>query len=288
MHFRRSPATRASSSCRTSVTPGNARNSLIGRQRRAGSATANSMTCCAPSPATSDRRRAERDQLAVIHDADAIAQRVRLVHVVRRNQDRAAGFAEPLEHAPQLPPRLRIESGRRLVEKQQIGRAGHRTRDRQSLLLAARQLDDPRLSRFGSSSTVASSSSTVGPSDRTNGTADSVSSTVSLSASCVSCSWIPRRARSHARSVCQRRPRTSTSPASGASSPSRISIDVVLPGAVRSEQAEAFAALHIEVEAVDGGHVAVALDDAATAHGKRLERHLSILLRLTTRDQMAE
>ena len=66
-------------------------------------------------------RRAERDQLPLIHDPDAIAQGVRFVHVMRGDQNRAALFAEPLEHRPQLTTRLRIETGRRLVEKQQLG-----------------------------------------------------------------------------------------------------------------------------------------------------------------------
>ena len=45
-------------------------------------------------------RRAERDQPAAIHDADAIAERMRFVHVVRRDQDRAAARPKAAEHLP--------------------------------------------------------------------------------------------------------------------------------------------------------------------------------------------
>ena len=58
---------------------------------------------------------------------------------MRREQDRPAGLLELLDEIPQLPPRLRIEPGRRLVEKQQIGIADERAGERQPLLLPARQ-----------------------------------------------------------------------------------------------------------------------------------------------------
>ena len=106
---------------------------------------ANSTTCSAPSDATSSRGVPSAISLPLIHDADAVAQRVRLVHVMRRDQDRAAVGAEALEHVPQLAARLRIEAGGRLVEKQQLGLAGQRARHRQPLLLPAGQLPDPRV-----------------------------------------------------------------------------------------------------------------------------------------------
>src|SRR5688572_10908314 len=62
---------------------------------------------------------------------------------MRRQQHGAAAGLELLENAPQLPPRLRIEPGGRLVEKQQVRIAGQRAGDRQPLLLPARQLAHP-------------------------------------------------------------------------------------------------------------------------------------------------
>ena len=70
---------------------------------------------------------------------------------------------EALEQRPELPARLRIEPGRRLVEEQQVGAADQRAGDREALLLSAGELRVPRASRLLSSSTSASTSSTVRP-----------------------------------------------------------------------------------------------------------------------------
>src|SRR5262245_5590985 len=88
-------------------------------------------------------RRIERDDLPLIDDRHSVAQHFSFVHVMRRQQDSAAAGAESLQNAPELPARLRIETGARLVEKQQIGIADERDRDRQPLLLPARQLHHP-------------------------------------------------------------------------------------------------------------------------------------------------
>src|SRR4051812_33041030 len=62
---------------------------------------------------------------------------------MRREQDRAAIRPEPLEHVPELPAGLRVQTGRGLVEKEQIRIACERARDREPLLLPARQRPDP-------------------------------------------------------------------------------------------------------------------------------------------------
>src|SRR5438105_674784 len=100
-----------------------------------------------------DLRRAERrdqlgrrplgDHLAVVDDRHAVAERLRFVHVMRRQQNRPTLLAEVREQGPELPARLRIEARRRFVEKQQVGVAGQRAGDRETLLLAARQLPYP-------------------------------------------------------------------------------------------------------------------------------------------------
>src|SRR6266571_4047846 len=65
-------------------------------------------------------RRAERNDLAVIHDRDAVAEALGFLHVVRREQHGAALRAEAANDRPQLPARLRIEAGGRLVENQHL------------------------------------------------------------------------------------------------------------------------------------------------------------------------
>ena len=116
------------------------------------------------------RRRPERNQLPVVHDADAIAERVRLVHVVRRDQR----WCRRSRNRSSTPHSCRRDCGSRPVvgssRNSRSGRPAMRARDRQPLLLAAGQLPDPGVA-LRSSSTVASSSSTVGPSGRTNETA---------------------------------------------------------------------------------------------------------------------
>ena len=65
-------------------------------------------------------RRAERDHLAVVDDGDAVAEALRLVHVVGGEQDRAAAGAE-LDHlVPELDAALRVEAGRRLVQEEHL------------------------------------------------------------------------------------------------------------------------------------------------------------------------
>ena len=106
-------------------------------------------------------RRAQRDDLPLIDHGDAVAQPFGFVHVVRREHHRAARLAEAVNHFPELPPRLRIEAGRRLVEKKELRIAYDRTGHRQPLLLPAGELAPPRLFALSSSDTrrIASSGS---------------------------------------------------------------------------------------------------------------------------------
>ena len=56
----------------------------------------------------------------MIDDADAVGERLRLVEVVRREHDRRAVAVESADEVPELPSRDRIESGRRLVEEEDL------------------------------------------------------------------------------------------------------------------------------------------------------------------------
>ena len=85
-------------------------------------------------------RRAQGDHLAVIDDRHPVAQPLGLVHVVRRQQDGPALGAEAADDVPELPARLRVEAGRRLVEEQQLRVADQGAGHRQPLLLAAGEL----------------------------------------------------------------------------------------------------------------------------------------------------
>src|SRR5216117_1599300 len=85
------------------------------------------------------------DDLAVIHDRDAIAEALGFLHVVRREQHRSAVGAEAADDLPQLTARLRVETRRGFIEKEQLGLADERTGDREPLLLPARKGHHARL-----------------------------------------------------------------------------------------------------------------------------------------------
>src|SRR5438270_1714485 len=48
--------------------------------------------------------------LAVVHDRDAVAHRLRLLHRMRGQQDAASALANALDSVPKLAPRLRVEA----------------------------------------------------------------------------------------------------------------------------------------------------------------------------------
>ena len=94
-------------------------------------------------------RRAEREDLAVIHDADAVAELVGLLHVVRRQDDRLAGVVQAADDLPEADPALRVEAGGGLVEEQDRRVVEDRARDHQPLGEAARERHHRRLGALG-------------------------------------------------------------------------------------------------------------------------------------------
>ena len=82
-------------------------------------------------------RRAQGDEAAVIHDGDAVAEALGLVHVMGGEDDGAAGALQVIHEVPEMPASLRIEAGGGLVEEQQLGIADQRAGHGQALLLAA-------------------------------------------------------------------------------------------------------------------------------------------------------
>ena len=89
-------------------------------------------------------RRSDLLDDAVIHDGDAVADRVRLLLVVGDEDGRDA---EPLLQVAQLAPHLHAQLGveirQGLVEEQHLGPDRHRAGDRDALLLAAGELRRP-------------------------------------------------------------------------------------------------------------------------------------------------
>ena len=119
-----------------------------GRDFRSASASAgsdaNSTMCGACSSGDELRGRALRDDLAVVDDRDAVAEPLGLVHVVRRQQDRASRRRGSASIMSQSCSRLcGIEARRRLVEEEDLRIADERAGDGEALPLPAGELADP-------------------------------------------------------------------------------------------------------------------------------------------------
>ncbi len=82
------------------------------------------------------------DDPRLVHDHEPVAQLLRLVHVVGRQDERHAALLESVEAIPEQVARLRVEAGRRLVEEQQLGLVDERAGDRQAALHPARHVLD--------------------------------------------------------------------------------------------------------------------------------------------------
>ena len=88
------------------------------------------------------------DQLAVINDGQPIAKALGLVHVMGCKQYCAAISLKGANDIPELTPALRIEAGRRLVEKKNSRISHERRSDGQALALPAGQLSYPCVGFF--------------------------------------------------------------------------------------------------------------------------------------------
>ncbi len=93
--------------------------------------------------------RVEREDPAVVHDRDAIAELVGLLHVVGGEQDRLTLAVELAEDLPQREATLRIEAGGGLVEEQHGGTVEDRARHHQPLRHTAGERVDRGLGPFG-------------------------------------------------------------------------------------------------------------------------------------------
>src|SRR5258708_14314330 len=88
------------------------------------------------------------DDPAVIDDGEAVAETFGFVHVVSGEQDSAPFFLEDADDVPELAAALGIESGGRLVEKEDARIADQGSGDGEALLLAAGKFADPGVGFF--------------------------------------------------------------------------------------------------------------------------------------------
>ncbi len=87
--------------------------------------------------------RALRDDLPVVHDDEAVAELLRLVHGVGRESERHALGAELPELLPDAVARLRVERRRGLVEYEEARLVDQPARDEDAPSLPAREDVDP-------------------------------------------------------------------------------------------------------------------------------------------------
>ena len=88
-------------------------------------------------------RGAEGDDAAMIHDGDAVAEALGLLHVMGGEDDGAAGLLELVDQVPEMAAGLGVEAGGGLVEKEQFRVAHQGAGHGQALLLAAGETADP-------------------------------------------------------------------------------------------------------------------------------------------------
>ena len=67
------------------------------------------------------RARPFGDQRTSVDDGDAVGECIRFVQVLRGQQHGRPFGGDGADDVPDLPPTARVEAGRRLVEKQQVG-----------------------------------------------------------------------------------------------------------------------------------------------------------------------
>jgi len=85
----------------------------------------------------------------MVHDGHPLAKRLRLVHVVRGEHHRMAFRADVPKQVPQVPPGLRVQRPRRLVEEQHVRAVHEGAGDGQPLGLPAGELLGPGCCQVG-------------------------------------------------------------------------------------------------------------------------------------------
>ena len=215
------------------------------------------------------RRRPGGDRLAVGHDQHRVGEALRLLDVVRRHQDRRAFAAERVDQRPELLAHLRIEPDGRLVEEHEPGPVDERARDQQPPPHPAGELVDAGVAPVDELRQLERALDRIAP----LGAADPVEvredeqvlldreRDVEVVELRRDAELRPRLLRLVRELEAEQLELALVGDRLRGQEPHRRR----LAGAVRPEQADAGALGHVEIEAVDGRDLAVALDDAAEA-----------------------
>src|SRR5919197_1510858 len=222
------------------------------------------------------QRRALRDDLSLVLHDEPVTQLFGFFHVVRREEQRRSGLLEPVETVPDDVSRLRIEAGRRLVEQHHVGVVHERTSNGQAALHPARERLHPVVRALRELDELEELVGALRELPARNAEVASVDDDVlpdgQLHVECVELRDDPEpRADLH--------PVLHRVEAEDAQGPVRDRRDAAdhahrrrLPCAVRAEEPEGLAATEVEVDRVDRGQLAEALDEPAS-----LDQRLSVL-----------
>ena len=93
-------------------------------------------------------RCAEGDDLAVVHDGDAVAEALGFVHVVGGEDDGSAGLFELVDEIPEMATGLGIEAGGGLIEEEEFRIADEGAGHGEALLLASGEAADTGFALF--------------------------------------------------------------------------------------------------------------------------------------------
>jgi hypothetical protein len=213
------------------------------------------------------RRRPRGDRFPVRHDHHRVGQALRLLDVVGRHQDRRALAAEGVDQRPELLADLRVEPDGRLVQEDEPGPVDERPRDQEPPPHPAGELVDPCAAPVDELRQLERVLDRVLPLRASDSVEMREDEQVLLDRERdVEVVELRRDAELRARLLRLFRQRESE----------QLELTLVgdrlrgqephrrrLAGAVGPEQADARAFGHVEIEAVDGRDLAVALDDAA-------------------------
>src|ERR1700733_89028 len=86
------------------------------------------------------------DDASVLDDRYAVAQSFGLFHEMSGQENRLAALADAAHQFPDRAPRLRVEPGGQLIEKNNFGIVDQRKRNEQPLLLASGEIHEPGVS----------------------------------------------------------------------------------------------------------------------------------------------
>ncbi len=197
--------------------------------------------------------------------ADPVGERLGLVEVVGREHDRGAPVLQRADQVPELPPRLGVEAGGRLVEEEQLGPADDPEGHVEPPALAAGELVAAGVALLGQADGLDHLLRRRAGRGSTRRSGATASATVRSARSLADCSTMPRRARQSRSPVVRVVAQHLDVPAVALAVALEDLHGRRLAGAVGAEQGDALADLDVEVEAVDGRQVAVVLGEAADA-----------------------